>query len=125
MELKVLRRLTLRMPFYRTYILEQGALLRALWTITSPNFRELVLEVDRVPARFKGKPSEHWGSWAYVDKYLGGYLADNDDFKLIVRTSGVSDWGTFQEHAKETFPFLAGKGCVHFEATDKTENHGF
>lgn len=127
MELKVLRRLTLRMPFYRAYLLEQGALLRALWTITSPDFRELVLEVDKVPARLKEKPSEHWGCWTYVDKYLGTCLsdglADNGGFKLIIRTGEVCDWELFQKHAKETFPLLAGKGCVHFETTDKIENY--
>jgi len=83
-------------------------------TITSPTFCELVLVVGR----FSSYSNEmSWGRWAKVDGFLHERFAEYGDFRLIIRTGSRYALGAFQRHAKEGFPLLASRGCVHFETS--------
>ena len=110
----MLRRLILPMAFLQLFILDQDVLREALSTITSPAFCEFVLEVGGLTTYL----SEHWDKWKETDKFLDERFAKLDNFRLIIRTSEHYHKGTFQMHAKEKFPLLAGKGRIRFETSD-------
>lgn len=120
-ELTVFRRLILRMAFLQVCTLYQDAICAALWTVTSPSFCELVLEIDRLPSSFNGPSSRHWGIWDQTDNFLNEQFATRGNFRFTIRTSELHDQGTFQRHTKEIFPLLERMGRIRFETSDSIE----
>jgi hypothetical protein len=118
-EVAVLRRLTLRTSYTPVYGLAFGFL--SISTITSPVFREIVLEVGGTPSRFDGPSPAYWGRWEEFDRMIEQRFAKNGDFRLIIRTGELQNREAFKEHAKGTFPLLASKGCIHFETSHSIE----
>lgn len=92
-------------------------------TITSPFFSELVLELAGPPSHFGGLSAEYLGRWVSTDAFLEEQFAKGGDFKLIVRTGELHDRNTFQKHAKDNFPLLASRGCIHFETSHCLEKY--
>lgn len=91
----------------------------ALSSITSPNFREFVLELGEFPSYFNRPPLKHWGRWEEIDRFLNGRFAERADFRLVIRTGRLHvNRATFQKRAKETFPLLTSRGCIAFETSD-------
>ena len=111
------------MEFAQVSALALELLPRAVSTITSHVFHEFVLELGRLPSNFTGRASMYWGNWDRIDRFLGNQFANREDFKLVIRTGQINDQGTFQKHAKETFSFLASRGCVHFETAESIERY--
>jgi hypothetical protein len=116
---KTLRQLTLRMAFYEASNFQPDVLLEALSTITSPVFREFVLEIDQISSVswFSWPSLERWGRWEEVDRFLGERFAERGDFKVVIRTGKSCHPESFQRYAAESFPLLAGRGRVHFETS--------
>ena len=114
-EITALRRLTLRTASTPASGLAFGFL--PISTITSPVFRELVLELDGLSSRFDGPSPAYWGRWEEIDRLVEQRFAKHGDFRLVIRTGELSDQETFQRHTKENFPLLAGRGCIHFETS--------
>ena len=117
-EIEALCRLTLRMTFHQVINFKRGIFVGVLSTITSPVFCVVVLEISKVPPRFDGSSSDHWGSWEEIDELLQNRFARYGSFRLLIRTGELRDPETFQMHAKEAFPLLANRGRVHFETSD-------
>lgn len=112
-EIATLRRLTLRTAFTPVSGLAFGFI--PISTITSPVFRELVLELGDVSFRFDGPSMAYWGRWEEIDRLADERFAKHNDFKLVVRTGELGDKEAFQKHFKDNFPLLASRGCIHFE----------
>ena len=115
MELVVLHCLTIHLEFSRVAILNRDPFLMVLSTIISPVFHELVLELAGHSSHSNRLPSGFWGHWKGIDDLLEEQFAKHGHFMLVVRMGGLDDQKAFQRHVKDTFPFLAGRGCVHFE----------
>lgn len=122
-QIPVLRQLTLRMAFPQLSALALELLPRSISTITSPVFHEVVLELGRVPSDFYGPYSMYWGEWERIDRYLWNRFANRNDFRLVIRTGELFDRETFEAHAKETFPMLAGRGQIYFERSHLVEKY--
>ena len=117
-----LRRFTLRtsisqMPFVPDPLLE------ALPTIMSPVFCEFTLEMGILPSNFNRPALEHWGYWGGIDQFLEERFARHGGFKFIIRTGRLYDREIFQRHARETFPLLAGRGCIYFEISRSIDSY--
>ena len=119
--IKMLRRLTLRVAFFQLAIFDQDALRTILSSITSPTFCELVLEIGRLPSRFRSPPPRHMGNWEDTDQFLEDRFSKCGKFRLIIQTSELDDGEQFQQRTKETFSSLASKGCIHSETSDSIE----
>lgn len=124
-QLTLLRVLTFRVVLPQGSILRHGPLLRAVSTIASPVFRELVLELGGLPSHTNRSPSNYWGQWAETDRFLEERYAGCGDFKLVLRTGKLRDRETFQAHTEETFPLLAKRGCIHFETSEFVEKYWY
>ena len=111
--LMVLRQLTLCMSFFVVPTFKRDPFLRALSTIASPLFSELVIELDQPP--FEKLPLEHWGHWEAIDEFIAENFAQREDFRLIIRPNWLFDQENFQSNAIENFRLSARKGCIHFE----------
>lgn len=111
------------MSFPQLSALALELLPRSTSTITSTVFHEIVLGLGRIPSLsdLRGPYSLYWGEWARIDRFLGNKFASREGFRLVIRTDELFDRETFERHAKETFPFLAGRGCVHFETSHSAE----
>jgi hypothetical protein len=113
-EINVLRRLTFRMWLSYMSTFEPQLLLRALSTVTSPVFCELVLELGGHP--YLDEPSSvYQDRWQEIDRHLEERFRDRRDFKIIIRKGDSYGWEYFQRHVKEYFPLLARRGCIEFE----------
>ena len=119
-EFAVLRRLTVHVAFAQVSGLAFG--LRSILTVTSCAFSEFVLELSRVPSQFNGPSSEYWDRWEEIDRFLEEKFASRGGFKLIIRTCEPHDRKTLQRHARETFPWLERRGCIHFETSLRLRN---
>ena len=108
-----LRQLTFRVVFTTASDVFAFNVLPIL-TITSPVFRELVLELGRLLFYFYAM---YWGYWGEIDKFLDERYAKNGNFRLIIRTGNLDAPSAFQTSAKEGFPLLASRGCIHFESS--------
>ena len=64
-----------------------------------------------------------WGHWAEVDEFLHERFAKHGDFRLIIKTGSRYALDAFQRHAKEGFPLLASKGCIHFETSQLIDKY--
>lgn len=117
-QLTAIRRLTFRVAFcWPGTFSEHALLLGALRTITSPILREFVLEgQNRAPGSFM-LPSVRWRDWRTIDEFLEQRLAKHNYFKVIIRMGELYDRETLQVHAREGFPLLTSRGCVHFETS--------
>lgn len=114
--LQALRRLTCRMDTHQMVTAGSTILERALSTISSLVFRELVLELGFPPFRADVDFKEGWSNWQRVDRLLEERFAERfQDFKLIIRKSDPHHLEIFQRDAVKGFPLLAGRGCIHFE----------
>jgi len=120
---RVLRRLTFRMAFLHMSSLPFKFVRGALSTISSPDFREFVLEFGKIPSHFTQPSSEHWGHWATIDRFFQERWAERGDFKLIIRTGKLYDRETFEAYAKETFPLSARRGCIQFETSHSIDRY--
>lgn len=89
-------------------------------SISSPVFCEFVLELGGLPFQFGGPYREGRNRWGGTDRFLEQGFARHGDFKLIIRTPKFRDLGDFQVHAKEAFPLLESRGCIHFEISHST-----
>ncbi|KAF9781719.1 hypothetical protein BJ322DRAFT_240621 [Thelephora terrestris] len=118
-----LRQLTLRMSFPQLSALALELLPRSMSTISSSMFHEFVLEISRIPADFCGSYSLYWGEWERIDRFLETRFASRQNFRLVIRTSELCDQETFEKYAKETFPFMAGRGCIRFESSNSIEKY--
>ena len=121
-KLTALRRLTFRMTLSQLHTYLPDRFLQVLSTITSPVFREFVLELRTRPFYFDWLPSEERGRWEEVEKFFEEQLAVHEDFRFIIRTPGppsweVLRWEALQGYAKVVFPLLASRGCIHFEVS--------
>ena len=112
-----LRRLTLRMTFLQVFFFQRALLREALSTITSPVFREFVVELREPPIPSKMLPLEYMGRWEEIDKLLEERFAKHEDFKVIIRMGVPCDQEYLHGHGKEFFPFLARRGCVGFDVS--------
>ena len=113
----VLRRLTFRVPFSHVHALPVKLIATTVPTIASLLFREFVLELGKLPSQFTQSSSKHWGPWDMIDSFFDEKFAERADFKVIIRTGKLYDRETFQTHAKERFPLLAGRGWIRFETS--------
>ena len=122
-QIPALRQLTLRMSFPQLSALALELLPRSMSTITSTVFHEFVLELGRIPSPpdLRGPYSLYWGEWARIDRFLEKRFASREGFRLVIRTDELSEREAFETHAKVTFPFLARRGCVHFETSHSAE----
>ena len=120
-ELVVLRRLTLRTVLPRLWCVAYEML--RVTTITSPVFREFVLELGGLFSDFGWPANAYWGRWSLVDKFLEQHFAEHRDFKLIVRTGEHHDLKTFRRHIKGTFPLLASRACIYFEVSHSIDKY--
>ena len=66
---------------------------------------------------------EHWGNWREIDKFFYEQFATHGDFTLIIKTGKLCEPDTFQRHAKESFPLLASRECIHFETSDLVDEY--
>lgn len=94
--------------------------LRTFSTITSPVFRELVLELRGLPYSLSRSP---WGQWRQIDKLLENRFAKRGDFRLIIRTGRFCYEGLFRNDTKRAFPLLESKGCIRFEKCDSMTDY--
>lgn len=108
-----LRRLTFRVVFTTASDVFAFNVLPIL-TITSPVFSELVLELGRLLFYFYAM---YWGYWGEIDEFLDERYAKHGNFRLIIRTGNLDAPSAFQRDAKEGFPLLASRGCIHFESS--------
>jgi hypothetical protein len=92
-------------------------------TISSSLFHEFVLEISRIPVDFCGSYSLYWGEWERIDRFLEKRFATRQNFRLVIRTGELCDKETFEKHAKETFPFMADRGCIRFESSNLIEKY--
>ena len=87
----------------------------------SPSFRELVLELYDNSSPFGGPPlysslfPEEQDRWGGVDKFLEERFFGRGDVKVIIRPSERYDSLTFESFARENFPLMASRGCIHLE----------
>ena len=86
-------------------------------TITSPVFREFVLDLGEIPSRFDGTSPVCWGRWGETDRLVAQRVVKDSDFRFTIRTAKLRHWETFQRHAKKTFPLVASSGRIHFETS--------
>ena len=108
----VIRRLTFRATLNPIVLL--GYTHSLLITITSPVFCELVLEICG-----SAPPLEPWRLVSWDGRGKSGYVFEefsrNGDFRLIIRTSELSDREDLQRQAERAFPLLASRGCIYLE----------
>lgn len=114
---KVLRRLTLHVTFPQVFFPDTDTLLETLSTITSPDFCEFVLELDKYLSDSDVPNPRHWRHWEKIDEFLEERFAERGDFRLVVRTRPLSNHEIFQTHVKEGFPLLTRRGCFFFETS--------
>ena len=115
-EMAVLHRLTVRTTFDQLSIQHNdGSFLGMLSTIVSPAFCEFVLELGGSSSLPSGESMEEWGPWGGFDNLFENNFARNRDFRLIIRTSEFSDWEELRKLAEQSFPLLAGRGCIYLE----------
>ena len=107
------RRLTYRIPFQ--HFLNHDLIHGVLETITSHVFGEFVLELT--PSPFPHNKWSLWDRrhWREMDGFLGERFARHGGFKFIIRTSSRQHWEDLRKDARVLFPFLANRGCIHFE----------
>ena len=112
--------MTLRSPQNPSaVVINSDHLPRALSTIVSPSFCELVLEMKNYSTGFDW-PSPGGGSrWEEVDKYLDERFSDRENFKLTIRSTESFNWSTYQGRARDCFPLLASKGRINLETIYK------
>ena len=113
-EMLVLRRLTFRTTFDQVLFLDHP-LLGVLSTITSPVFREFVLELGRSVPPPEGQSMGGWGLWKNFDDFFEERFARHGDFRLIIRISEHFDREDLRRKAERGFPLLADRGCIYFE----------
>lgn len=119
-KLTALRRLTLRMAFPHVNFRVQDSLSVAISTITSPVFREFVLEFTGSP-HYNCLTTRNCGvgwsgcDWDKIDKPLEEQFAGLGDFRMVIRTEKLQDPKHFQGHAETAFRLLASRGCIWFE----------
>lgn len=95
-ELVTLRRLTFRAPPNGSLCHNHHELVGVISTITSPVFRELGLEASVLPPWIDRRFHHKWDHWHGVDKYLGGRLAEWEDFRVTLRTKELYTGKTVQ-----------------------------
>lgn len=76
-----------------------------------------MLELGNPAYLFNGSSSEDRGHWGEADKFLEEKFSKRGDFKVVIRTSGRYDPSIFRTYAKEEFPLMTSRGCIHFEAS--------
>ena len=106
-ENRVLRQLTLRAPFPQVPALSLGLTPRTLSTITSPVFSKFVLELGKLPNSLdplgnSGAAATRLTSSSRIDLFRSAANSGSLSERVNCTTGG-----TFQTHAKESFPFLA------------------
>ena len=116
-KLTILRRFTLRVPPAPSSTSYVSTLLSALSTIVSPAFRELVFELSHYSSPFSGLSPEDQDQWRGVDNLLEERFAERGDFRVVVRSSERCDSLTFEGFARDNFPLMANRGCIHFETS--------
>ena len=111
------------MSFPQLSALALELLPRPMSTIPPTVFHGFVLEHGRIPSPsdLRGPYSLYWGEWARIDRFLEKRFASREGFRLVIRKDDLFDWETFERRAKETFPFLAGRGYVQFEGSHSVE----
>ena len=121
----VLRRFILRMSFRQVPTFALQILPRVISTIMSPVFCEFVLELTRVPPSYPWGPwMLDWGHWRRIDRFLEDQFSECGDFRFVIRTGELGDQEIiFQERTKETFSFLAARGCIRFEISLSVEQY--
>ena len=108
----MIRRLTYRMPFHQAITIGPKLIHGVLFTITSPAFREFVLELSTLPSWFDASSLDNWGD---TDRLIEERFAKDRDFKLIIRMGKHRGLGDFQRRIRGVFPLLENRGCIHFE----------
>ena len=121
-ENRVLRQLTLRTPFPQVPILSLELTPRTLSTITSPIFSKFVLELGKknfLPNSLGFLGNIGAAGTRSTSLFEDRFALERDEFRLVIRTGKPYDrgGGTFQTHAKASFPFPARRGCVLFETS--------
>ena len=111
--LTTLRRLTLRCPrVYHLIRLDHSALSRALLSIQSPFFCELVFKVlGPLPERFFFRSC----TWSMVELLLEKRIVEGEDIRLIFRVEEVNGREIFQRYMMDNSPRLRERGRIHFE----------
>ena len=94
--------------------------IQALFAISSPLFREFVIEVERSP-HYTQPISPWWGGWNRLDQYLDGLFSEREGCRLIVRVPQLFDREAVKQRAMEIFPRLVERGCFHFETFSSIE----
>lgn len=115
-EATILHQLTLCMSFNILFVLDIDILLGVISTITSPVFRELVVELGAHLSQFGGASLQDMECWREVDKLLEEEFSSRGDFRLTNRTRELQNEAAFQRHARKCFLLLSKGGSVHFEA---------
>ena len=110
-----LRRLTLRTAFTPDYGLAFS--FTPISTITSPVFREFVLEVDGIPSNCDGTNMRPWGRWGETDTLIAERVVKDGDFRFTIRTGKLHRPERFRMQARWFFPLAARSGCIHFETS--------
>ena len=115
----VLRRLTFRVTSgYLFHLSDRYPLCALLSTVVSPIFCEFVFEFCGSGPPLARRPRESWGLRRDFDSLLEEKFARNRDFRLIIRTSELSDRQDLQRQAERAFPLLASRGCIYLETYD-------
>ena len=112
--LTTLRRLTLCcLGAYEVLTFDRSILERAVRTIQSPLFCELVFKVTGplLDRRF----DLDMGTWMGVDMVLEEKFAERENCRLIFRVEEVNGREIFQRYMMDRFPRLRERGRVHFE----------
>ena len=86
---------------------------REAFTITSPTFREVVLQISKLPPTSYEEELPPGRDLIFGEKF-----AECEDFRVTIKTCEPPEQEPFQRLMKETFWSLAEKGCVHFETVD-------
>jgi hypothetical protein len=91
------------------------ALLNVLSKIASPSFHELVFELHSHSPSFSSLPLEGEDQWGGVDKFLEERFSGRKDFRVVIRSSESRDSLTLESYARENFPLMTIRGCIHSE----------
>ena len=109
------------MSFPQLSALALELLPRSMSTISPTVFHGFVLEHGRIPPPIFVVHIHFTGANRRIDRFLEKRFASREGFRLVIRKDELFDWETFERHAKETFPFLAGRGYVQFESSHSAE----